>query len=335
MKIAHRAIWTVGVATAGFSGISWAADCRSPAPTHCAPPPNSAGCRCQSVETAPGLESATAQPTAAPAMFAAPAPSGEISGERRGLTFPALELTLPAITVQTPQLRFLGSSRQRRDAHMQLDSARAPMATGAPALYSPLTGAGLPLMQAAGAPAPVAAPARNPTPESTATPEPPAPTAAPAPFENCAPPPVPPACSLREELERARRELKEARRQLAEVQQSYLPGNDLPSETVQSAAIQESPPRGAKRLSSVGQSLVHSTATELQDIGRTRLELLDSESATQVRYQIESPVEPAELEAPLVSQAIETTVVRAPQSAVTGRTSLFRRLVGKKPVQLP
>ncbi len=78
-----------------------------------------------------------------PAMFAAPTPSGEVEGARNSYSLPSIELTLPKMSFGLPEFRIRGMGRGRREAQMRLDEGTAPMASGAPAIYGPLLGAGL------------------------------------------------------------------------------------------------------------------------------------------------------------------------------------------------
>lgn len=95
-----------------------------------------------SAAAAPGQENAAAaaQAYAAPTMFAAPAPTGEISGARSSLGLPALRLSLPRITLETPELTLHGFSRMRRDPQMSIDGATAPASQQSPLLFGQLTG---------------------------------------------------------------------------------------------------------------------------------------------------------------------------------------------------
>ena len=111
--------------------------------------------------------SAAAAVARGPAMFAAPTPSGEVEGARNSYSLPSLELTLPKMSFGLPEFRIRGMGRGRREAQMRLDEGTAPMASGAPAIYGPLLGAGL--QQQATVPRPAsAAPASAPASEPAA-----------------------------------------------------------------------------------------------------------------------------------------------------------------------
>lgn len=85
----------------------------------------------------PEDELAPAQPRR-PVMFAAPAPSGEIAGARRSIALPSLTVSIPKISIETPEFRINGWRKFRRDAQMQVDEATAPAATGNPVLFGQL-----------------------------------------------------------------------------------------------------------------------------------------------------------------------------------------------------
>ena len=82
---------------------------------------------------------------APPVIFSAPPPTGEITGARSSLAFPSLRLSLPKITLETPELSFSGFGRGRRGAQMNIDSASAPVSHGNPLLFGHIpTGLGQP-----------------------------------------------------------------------------------------------------------------------------------------------------------------------------------------------
>lgn len=75
-----------------------------------------------------------------PTVFAAPAPTGEITGARHSLGLPSLRISLPKLTFETPEVAFLGFSRGRREAQMHLDGAAAPVSHQDPLLFGQLAG---------------------------------------------------------------------------------------------------------------------------------------------------------------------------------------------------
>lgn len=68
-------------------------------------------------------------------IFSAPPPTGEIAGARMSLAFPSLRLSLPKITLETPELSLNGFGRSRRGAQMNIDSSSAPVSQGNPLLF--------------------------------------------------------------------------------------------------------------------------------------------------------------------------------------------------------
>lgn len=72
---------------------------------------------------------------AAPTMFSAPSPTGEVTGARSGIGLPSLRLTMPRLSIETPELSVLGFSRSRRDAQMHIDAAAAPASPQSPLLF--------------------------------------------------------------------------------------------------------------------------------------------------------------------------------------------------------
>lgn len=117
-------------------------------------------------EEEPSVAAAAAR---GPVMFAAPTPSGEVEGARNSYSLPSIELTLPKMSIGLPEFRIRGMGRGRREAQMRLDEGTAPMASGAPAIYGPLLGAGLQQQSAVSRPA-SAAPASTPPAEPAAAP---------------------------------------------------------------------------------------------------------------------------------------------------------------------
>jgi hypothetical protein len=75
-----------------------------------------------------------------PAVFTAPAPTGEILGARHSLGLPSLRISLPKMTFETPEFSWQGFSRGRREAQMQLDGATAPVSHQEPLLFGQLAG---------------------------------------------------------------------------------------------------------------------------------------------------------------------------------------------------
>lgn len=86
----------------------------------------------------------SALPSAAPApvLFAAPTPTGEITGSRSSFELPSVRMTLPKIALETPSLRLNGGARVRRNPQMDIDGAVAGVASGPPIVHGPLLGAG-------------------------------------------------------------------------------------------------------------------------------------------------------------------------------------------------
>lgn len=77
---------------------------------------------------------------AAPAQFQAPAPSGQIAGASNAVGLRGLEIHFPELRFALPTLQLPSLVKFRREPHMQLDSASAPMiapASGPPAGYAP------------------------------------------------------------------------------------------------------------------------------------------------------------------------------------------------------
>ena len=121
--------------------------------------------------------------TAAPAQFQAPAPSGQIAGASNSVGLRGLEIHFPELRFALPTLQLPSLMKFRREPHMQLDSASAPMIApasaapaAAPAGYAPQAYAATPYgygspygyapattapASAAPATAPAAAPARS------------------------------------------------------------------------------------------------------------------------------------------------------------------------------
>lgn len=118
----------------------WYSDCDSCVPAATTNPASS--------NPAPADDEPESQPAATfvnprPAVFAAPAASGEVAGGRKSLGLPSLRITMPRITLETPEFRFNGFTQYRRDAHMQIDSANAPVSHMDPAIYGNLVGASI------------------------------------------------------------------------------------------------------------------------------------------------------------------------------------------------
>ena len=180
----------------------------------------------------PGQEESENQPfvnaaAATPAMFSAPATSGEITGATNGIGIRLPALTIPEMRLQLPTVHLPSIVRTSRDAEMYVDGGRAPRVTGAPAAYGQLMNAGI-VPQSAVATASATLPRRkaaieNPAP-ATANANSPAPASVnsptyPAPAQGCTPfscPPVPPSESYLQ-TNATEMELIETRRELIRV----------------------------------------------------------------------------------------------------------------------
>jgi hypothetical protein len=90
----------------------------------------------QAASGAPGSAGATG----APAQFQAPAPSGQIAGASNSVGLRGLEIHFPELRFALPTLQLPSLVKFRREPHMQLDSAMAPMI--APASAAPAAPAG-------------------------------------------------------------------------------------------------------------------------------------------------------------------------------------------------
>jgi hypothetical protein len=90
----------------------------------------------QAASGAPGSAGATG----APAQFQAPAPSGQIAGASNSVGLRGLEIHFPELRFALPTLQLPSLVKFRREPHMQLDPASAPMI--APASAAPATAAG-------------------------------------------------------------------------------------------------------------------------------------------------------------------------------------------------
>ena len=111
-------------------------------------------------------EAGQAAPAAAvaPANFAAPAPTGQVAGASHAVGIRGLEIHFPELRLALPTLQLPSLVKFRREPHMQLDPATAPMvapaAAPAPAGYFPPYASAPALAPAtAAAPAPAAGPA--------------------------------------------------------------------------------------------------------------------------------------------------------------------------------
>jgi len=115
-------------------------------------------------------EAAQAAPAAAaaPANFAAPAPTGQVAGASHSVGIRGLEIHFPELRFALPTLQLPSLVKFRREPHMQLDPASAPMV--APAAVAPAPSGYFPQYAAAPALAPAGAPATAPAvaPASTA-----------------------------------------------------------------------------------------------------------------------------------------------------------------------
>ena len=77
---------------------------------------------------------------AAPAQFQAPAPSGQIAGASHSIGLRGFEIHFPELRLALPTLQLPSLVKFRREPHMRLDPAEAPLiapASAAPAGYSP------------------------------------------------------------------------------------------------------------------------------------------------------------------------------------------------------
>ncbi|MBW3541930.1 MAG: hypothetical protein KY476_16805 [Planctomycetes bacterium] len=83
-------------------------------------------------------------------MYAAPPPSGEVTGESAALGLQGLSIRFPALTIELPSLKLPGLIRYRRDAQMIFDESRAPYVYGPAAVYGQIAPGG---QFAAGVPA--------------------------------------------------------------------------------------------------------------------------------------------------------------------------------------
>ena len=84
---------------------------------------------------------------AAPAQFQAPAPSGQIAGASNSIGLRGFEIHFPELRLALPTLQLPSLVKFRREPHMRLDPADAPLiapASAAPAGYSPQAYAGGP-----------------------------------------------------------------------------------------------------------------------------------------------------------------------------------------------
>ncbi len=176
--------------------------------------------------TAPPPMAPPTQTTAPPtAQFAAPSPSGQISGESNSMGVQGLSIHFPEFNLQFPTIQLPSLVRYRRQPEMQLDQARAPIIQGPTAPYGPLL-----TTTHLAAPNPAAPPPAAPeAPPTTPTPKPLAPPAAPQcvpPRMSSDPPPAPGVADartnerLRYELSCARQELLEYRREVQQLQRS-------------------------------------------------------------------------------------------------------------------
>jgi len=102
-----------------------------------AAPANAAPAEAAPANAAPADEGAPAQPT----MFAAPAPTGEIAGGRSSIALPSFRISMPKISLETPEFCLHGFTRFRRDPQMMIDGAAAPASHNNPLLFGQLTGA--------------------------------------------------------------------------------------------------------------------------------------------------------------------------------------------------
>ena len=146
-----------------------------------AAPANAAPAAAAPADEAPADEGAVA--AAAPTMFAAPAPTGEIAGGRSSIALPSFRISLPKISLETPEFCLHGFTRFRRDPQMMIDGAAAPASHNNPLLFGQLTGASSQQAQSSprrsAAAAPASPPPASPPPAAAAP-------AAPVPPEGCA-----------------------------------------------------------------------------------------------------------------------------------------------------
>lgn len=152
-----------------------AASAQGNSQANCARPAAAAAAASSSNPQAAPVNSFPQQPVAAaapPVMFAAPTPTGEISGGRNSISLPSLRISLPKLCLETPEVRFSGFTRHRREPQMQLDSATAAASHMNPLLMGQLTGAGVQQRQPAVA-APAKAPPAEPAPATAAPAAPP------------------------------------------------------------------------------------------------------------------------------------------------------------------
>lgn len=130
--------------------------CAEAAPANAAAPAKDEPAAAAPAKETPDDEGAAAA-AAAPTMFAAPAPTGEIAGGRSSIALPSFRLSLPKISLETPELCLHGFTRFRRDPQMMIDGAAAPASHHNPLLFGQLTGASAqqtqPRRSAAAAPA--------------------------------------------------------------------------------------------------------------------------------------------------------------------------------------
>lgn len=104
-----------------------------------AAPADAAPAAAAPANAAPADEGAVA--AASPTMFAAPAPTGEIAGGRSSIALPSFRISLPKISMETPELCLHGFTRFRPDPQMMIDGAAAPASHNNPLLFGQLTGA--------------------------------------------------------------------------------------------------------------------------------------------------------------------------------------------------
>ncbi len=152
-----------------------------------------------------------------PAMYVAPAPTGERVGASRSVGLPEIAVTLPSLTLSTPSIKVTGLRNFVRDSFMQLDSGVAPQTTGTPAAYGPLLGA-------AGGQATLANPSvANPSPANPAPANPASEPAAPASQPSC---PCPSyyypgnGCADASELQKAQQQLLQLKQQIMVLEQA-------------------------------------------------------------------------------------------------------------------
>ncbi len=172
----HRFGLTAATCLIGFATSTWANEFPC-VDDQCLPGTSKAAAAAPAAAAPAEEEEASRAGTAVsrgPAMFAAPTPSGEVEGARNSYSLPSIELSLPKMSFGLPEFRIRGMGRGRREAQMRLDEGTAPMATGAPAIYGPLLGAGFQQRAAASSAAPQkpadAAPATAPAEPAAAAP---------------------------------------------------------------------------------------------------------------------------------------------------------------------